>query len=113
MSTLRERVAAPDPQLELSIWEPGEKHEALYREHRSQYPEVYRRLVVIARELRAEGWERCSFRMIWETLRLRYGPHAKDRYGFGLNDWMSRFYSRALMAENADLSGMFETRERA
>lgn len=50
--------------------------------------------------------------MVWESVRLRYGPHAKDSLGFGLNDWMQKFYSRALMTECPELEGMFWTRDR-
>ncbi len=108
---LREHVSREGAQL--SLWRPGEKHEVLYREHRSKYPAVYRRLVVMAREAKAQGWKRIGVRLLWERLRWEYGPNARDRYGFSMNDWLTRFYARDLMAENEDLRGLFETRERA
>lgn len=110
MSTLRENVARAPAQQSLFT---ERKHERRYLEHRRDHPEVFDKLVMLARDVKAEGWNHCSFRMLWETLRLRYGPHEKDDLGFSLNDWLAPFYSREIQRECPDLDGMFETRERA
>lgn len=110
MSTLRQRVAEP-AQLSLEIWKPSEKHAALYREHREQFPAVYRRLREMAFEAKAAGWKRIGIRLLWERMRWEFGPHARDRYGFSMNDWLTRFYARELLTEPG-LEGLFETRER-
>lgn len=77
--------------------------------HRDQ-PEVYRRLVDLARRAAAKG-KRVGVRALWEKLRWDTEVGDPDRRdGFKLNDHHAPYYSRLMMRDEPDLAGFFEIR---
>lgn len=109
MPTLRQNLAQESPQLPL--WTTSERLDRRFTEHRQKHPEVYARLVQLARNAKAAGWQKIGIRMLWERIRWERGPKTHDEDGFYLNDQLTSRYVRAIEAENEDLRGMFETRE--
>lgn len=99
---------------QISLLPSERKHERAYREHRAAHPEVFDRLVALARSAKARGWSRIGMRTLWEVLRWRRGAmKPKDDAGFHMNDWYAPFYARDIMRECDDLAGMFELRGRS
>lgn len=77
----------------------------------AEHPEVYVELVRLARRAKAAGETRVGIKMLWEIVRFE-GIVAKDpdrRYA--LNNVMTSRYARLIMASEADLAGLFETRK--
>jgi hypothetical protein len=106
--SLRENVAREPAQM--SLWTPGGKYEAKYLAHREAHPEVFDKLVALARRAKDRGWKRIGMRMLWETLRWTTGPTEKDREGFAWNDHLAPYYSREIVRTCPDLASMFEIR---
>jgi len=73
------------------------------------HPEVYVKLVEIARETKARGYKKYSVRTIWEVLRWRIQMLKFDAK-YKLNDHHSPYYSRLIAAQEPDLVGFFEQR---
>ena len=73
-------------------------------------PEVYRRLVEMAREWRAAGRQHGGIKMFWEVLRFTSGIKTTGK-AFKLNNSYPSRYARLIMRREPDLGGFFETRE--
>lgn len=77
-------------------------------------PQVYQKLVEIARELVGEGHRHLGIGMIWEVLRFRYmkalGP-VKTTETYELNNSFRSRYARKIMETEPNLAGVFEVRE--
>ena len=75
----------------------------------SANPHIYRRLVRMARDLKARGHTKCGVKMFWEVLRWRemrvstFGP-------WKLNNNHPSRYAREIMRNEKDLEGFFDTR---
>lgn len=73
-------------------------------------PQVYRELVSLAREVKAQG-QKAGIGMLWEVMRWRIFFQTKDPDGWKLNnDYRSR-YARLMMEQEEDLAGFFDIRE--
>lgn len=88
----------------------GTIDEAWWRFHRS-HPDVYDELVRLAREALHAGRDRIGIGMLFEVLRWNRMLRRDDAEAFKLNNSYRSRYSRLIMAREADLDGMFETRE--
>lgn len=109
MTTLRERVRADHGQLE--IWTTSERLDRAFEDHRTAHPEVYGRLLVLARHAKELGWRRIGIGFLWERMRFEFGPHERDAAGFACNNSLRSRYARALVRENPELEGLFEMRK--
>lgn len=80
----------------------------IFHEHN---PHVYRLLRAMALEWKRTGNHRCGMKMLWEALRYNSGLQTQGE-PYKLNNNYTALYARLLMAEEPELRGMFETRER-
>ena len=73
-------------------------------------PNVYARLVSLARKARAHGRSQIGMKHLWEVLRweMMFETNAPD---FKLNNNFSSRYARLIMGQERDLAGFFETRK--
>jgi hypothetical protein len=81
---------------------------AFHREH----PEVYQRLVVLAREIRAR-WpgRQVGMSLLFGQVRWFYSFEiVASEEEFRLNENFAAFYAREIMRRERDLTGMFELR---
>jgi hypothetical protein len=72
-------------------------------------PHVYRFAVRVCRYMKARGLKHYGTKAVWEVMRFKYLETTGDIYK--LNNNYTAFYSRLIMAQEADLAGFFETRE--
>ena len=89
------------------------KHEAAFRAFHDANPHVYERLKRLAFKLKARGVERYGIKALYEV--LRYEEHVATTAPVGeyaLNNNLTAYYARELMAREPDLEGFFEVRER-
>ncbi len=82
-----------------------------FEEFHAANPHVYRELVKLARWYHQRGRNRLSMRALFEILRLRFIETENDGR-FHLNNNFASSYSRLVMSQEADLSGLFELREK-
>ncbi len=108
-ATLRDHESRSGAQLPL--FTQSERLDRRFAAHREAHPAVYRKLLLLARQAKDDGWRKVGIGFLWERMRWEFGPHARDVYGFGCNNDLRSRYARALMEENEDLAGFFETRE--
>ena len=95
----------------LSIFD-ADRIEREFLDFHAQHPEVYVELVRLAREWRSAGHERLGIATLFEVLRWQSHLNGRHDGGFKLNNNYRSLYARLIMAECADLSGLFELRER-
>lgn len=98
---------------EPSVAEPKTIEERFAQFHK-EHPEVYEALVRLAYEWVSVGRTKLGIKTLYE--RLRWEWHVKglrDSEGYKLNNDFTALYARKIMAENIELDGLFETRERA
>ena len=87
--------------------------EEKFAEFDQEHPEVYRELVRLAFQWIAVGRDRLGIATLFERLRWEWHVSGiEDRDGYRLNNNYRALYARKIMAENAELDGLFETRER-
>ncbi len=86
--------------------------EQRFNEFHARHPEVYARLLEMARALRRAGRTHYGIRGLWETMRYNFALAKDPGEKYKLQDHHTRFYSRLQMANHPELAGMFETRER-
>lgn len=92
------------------------ERERRFRDFHAANPHVYRELLSLAREAKANGARKIGIRMLWEVMRWNQrGYLATDdpNSAFKLNDHYPPFYARLLIAEHPELEGLFEVRGRA
>jgi len=90
---------------------PVSRLERQFRAFHARNPQVYQTLVRLSREARAKGHRHISIKMIWEV--LRYDSMTKTTgKPWKLNNSHTSYYARLIMAQEPDLDGIFETRER-
>lgn len=80
-----------------------------FRKFHRENPDVYRRLLELALQLRAKGHTKGSIAMLFEVLRWEYALATTDA-DFKLNNNYRAFYARLLMTHEPRLRGFFETR---
>lgn len=89
----------------------NERHYKAWERFHAEHPEVYEKLVGLAREVQSRG-KRVGIRLLWERLRyFYYIEQNSDKYRY--NDHLPPYYARYIMERNPDLAGFFETRDRA
>lgn len=76
-----------------------------------QNPGTYVAIVAAARAWKNAGHEKCSMKMLFEHLRWESGLRTDHADGFLLNNSHTAFYARLVMANEADLKGLFDTRQ--
>jgi len=81
-----------------------------FDEFHAENPEVYRRLVEMARSLKKTGRERYGIASLFEALRWHIAMETKGDT-FKCNNNFRAFYARLIMERESDLAGFFETRE--
>lgn len=74
-------------------------------------PRVYEELVKLARQAKAKGRAKIGIGMLWEVLRWHFWLETKGDEEFKLNNNYRSRYARLIMGLEADLVGVFETRE--
>lgn len=74
-------------------------------------PEVYAHLVRLAREAKALGHQRIGIRLLWEKMRWDLTVAVRRTDEFRLNDHWPPYYSRLIQQQEADLQGVFATRD--
>lgn len=83
--------------------------ERAFEEFDADHPEVYLRLVSLARKAKARGHKRIGIAMLFEVARWELTLESSDGE-FKLNNSYRAFYARAIMRNEPDLAGIFETR---
>jgi hypothetical protein len=74
-------------------------------------PQVYRRLVAMARELRSRGVQRYGIAALWEVLRYQsLTTTDTDGLPFKLSNNHRAYYARLIHQNEPDLDGFFTTR---
>lgn len=87
--------------------------EEAFEKFDSEHPIVYRELVRLARVWRSHGTAKLGIAILFERLRWEWHVSGlRDAEGFKLNNNFRALYARKIMAENPDLDGIFELRER-
>lgn len=100
-----------------SLWDPppaphAGTTEGRFERFHAAHPEVYARLVGLARRLRARGFEQYSIKGLFEIVRFEQSVREDAAEEFALNNDYTPLYARLIMEREADLAGFFVTRER-
>lgn len=74
-------------------------------------PHIYRLLREMALDYKRAGHRHCGMKMLWEALRYSSGLQTRGE-PYKLNNNYTALYARKLMADEPELAGFFETRER-
>lgn len=84
-----------------------------FRRFHAENPHVYERLKRLAFKLKVRGVERYGMKALWEVLRYEEALETNaPASSFRLNNNYTASYARLLMAQEEDLEGFFELRER-
>lgn len=73
-------------------------------------PDVYRRLVTMARALKAKGHEHYSIDSLYSALRFEFDLQCTTLSAYKLNNNYHSRYARLIMQREADLVGFFRLR---
>jgi hypothetical protein len=82
------------------------RFEAFHREN----PEIYRKLVRLARFMRTRGMRHASLDYLYHVLRWRVFLETKQDCGRKLNDHFTSRYARLIEDQEPDLHGFFSKR---
>lgn len=75
-------------------------------------PQIYRKLVSLARQVKGAGHNRYSIDALFHRLRWHHDVELRSQKGkFKLNDHFTSHYARLIMSREADLIDFFEVRE--
>lgn len=80
-----------------------------FAEYHHANPQVYEAIVALCREWKQAGHTRIGMKMVLEVLRWQYGLRAEGDQ-FAVNNTMGSRYARLVMANEPDLTDLFETR---
>jgi hypothetical protein len=80
-----------------------------YQFHKDN-PDVYRRLVALARKARSHGYSHIGIKHIWEVMRWEVMIETKGATDYKLNNNFTSRYARLIMGQEPDLAGVFEVR---
>lgn len=83
----------------------------LFAEFHANNPEVMADLVDLARRMKTRGYRRVGIAQLFEVLRWERSLPGVGDDRFKLNNSYRSRYARKIMAENADLDGLFVIRE--
>lgn len=87
--------------------------EIAFNKFHEEHPEVYYKLVALAREWLASGHGRLGIATLFERLRWEWHVAGlEDRDGFKLNNNYRALYARKIMSDYPQLDGLFLLRER-
>ena len=89
---------------------PGKTLRQEFEEFHARHPEVYRELVALARAAKARGARRLGIKALFEIVRWNRLMNTTDWAGFKLNNNLTSYYAREIMANEPDLAGIFTTR---
>ena len=80
----------------------------------ARHPEVYDHLVKLAREAKQKGQRKYGMKALFEILRWERDIHGlpDEKELWKLDNNFTAAYARLIMAQEHDLDGYFETRER-
>jgi hypothetical protein len=78
----------------------------------NEHPEVYTRLVRLARTWQANGSAKLGIATLFEVLRWNSHLNPDKAGGYKLNNNYRALYARLIMDQEPDLEGLFELRER-
>lgn len=88
--------------------------EVAFRRFHAENPHVYERLKRLAFKLKVRGVERYGIKALWEVLRYEESVQTTAAASsYRLNNNFTSMYARLLIAQEEDLEGFFELRERA
>jgi hypothetical protein len=95
-------------QLDLGFKTEAEKK---FLDFHEKNPQVYKVLLMLAREAVRRGRTKIGMKMLYERARWEFflGTAGDDEYK--LNNNYTAFYARLIMRENQDLRDVFETRQ--
>lgn len=82
-----------------------------FKEYHEANPHIYRELVSMCREVKAQGYDKIGIKTVWEALRWKAFFITKDADGWKLNNNYPSRYARLIMQREPDLAGMFDVRE--
>lgn len=83
-----------------------------FNDFHASHPEIYAELVRLARNWLAAGHSRLGIATLFEVLRWQSHLNRTHDGGYKLNNNYRALYARLIMAQNRDLDGLFEVRER-
>lgn len=89
---------------------PVDMTEGFWRFHQDN-PDVYERLVVMARSMVTRGRSRIGMKMLFEVLRWEYFMSTETDEPFKLNNNYTAYYSRLIEHNNPELFGVFTKRQ--
>lgn len=102
---------SPEQTLSVDVLPADADNNTRFNAFHKRNPHVYLAIVAIARHLKQEGWKKAGMKMIFERLRWKYAMKTRgDKWNF--NNTYTAHYARLVMAQEKDLAGFFETREK-
>lgn len=105
--------------LPLFSYKPETMRQAVERMHKNrkafdkfhrENPHVYRKLVSMARTLKAHGRRKYAIKTLYEVIRWQ-GALQTNAEDFKLSNNHAPFYARLIMTENSDLDDFFNLRD--
>lgn len=90
----------------------ADRIEREFNEFHAQHPEIYDRLVSLARTWQANGSAKLGIATLFEVLRWNSHLNPDKTGGYKLNNNYRALYARLIMDKEPDLAGIFELRER-
>lgn len=105
----RDDIEEVQPVAQISLATNETEADKRFREFDEKNPHVYRQLVKMTRDLKAQGHKKIGMQMLFEVIRWRSMMKTTDA-DFKMNNNYAGRYARKVMSENSDLDGMFELR---
>jgi len=81
-----------------------------FRQFDADNPQVYRRLVELAREAMRSGRQRIGMRLLFERVRWDMLMQTDSTDGFKINNNFAPHYARAIIARHQEFDGFFMLR---
>lgn len=89
---------------------PQDSIQTKFEAFHKKYPQVYAKLVELARTAQMQGVTRYGIQSLFELLRWHYTVEIKLDEPFKLNNDFASRYARLIMQQEEDLEGFFEVR---
>ncbi len=90
--------------------ETAQELQAKFDKFDRENPQVYKKLVELARQAKARGKNKVGIEMLYNVLRWYTFLNTKADSDYKLSNNHKAFYARKIMAENPDLDGIFNLR---
>lgn len=84
-------------------------NKASFKAYLSSNPEVYDRLVTLARSVKNSGMKKCGIAMIYEVVRYEGTVSNNGKGKYKLPNAYRAGYARLIMDRETDLAGFFRT----